>query len=510
VAVSVGAASATPAAAVSIRALSKRYGGALAVDAVSLDVDTGEIHGIVGENGAGKSTILGILSGRTAPSAGDVQVFGTELPVGSPRSSHRLGIAAIYQELTMVPALSAEANVFLGQELGHGPLLDKQAMRRTFVQLCSELAVEIDPAAAVRDLPIAKQQIVEIMRAMHADARILLFDEPTAALPEHERESALALIRKLRAEGHTVVFVSHHLDEVLSLCDRVSVMRNGRLVETRPSRGWTKATLVRAMVGRDVAVNVRRRPLQGGVPLLRAERICVPGRVQDISLVVHAGQIVGLAGLVGSGRTTVLRALAGMEPTSTGRLWLDGVEGSWPRDVPAALGQGIALIPEDRKRQGLILGMTVADNVTMPDLRSVSRWGLVMRRRQRSTATRALARLDVPDWATSMAVGNLSGGNQQRVLIAKWLYRVPRVLLADEPTRGIDIAAKAEVLNCLQDLAGQDLGLVIASSELDEVLTVSDRVVVLADGVLVEEFDNHDGHLKGSDILHRAFRLPSP
>lgn len=496
--------------AVRIRSLTKRYGGTLAVNDLTLDVAGGEIHAIVGENGAGKSTVVGILSGRAVPTSGEVLVFGERLPFGSPRAAHRLGIAAIYQELTMVPALSAVANVFLGQELGRGPALAKADMRRRFVGLCEQFGEAIDPNAAARDLPIAKQQVIEILRGVIADARLMLFDEPTAALPEHGRETALAHMRKLRAKGTTVILVSHHLDEVLAVSDRISVMRNGRLVASRVASEWSKAALVRAMVGRDVVMATQRPRKARDDVLLRADRVTVGRRLRDVSLTVHAGEIVGLAGLVGAGRTTLLRAIAGLEPTAKGRLWIDDREVPWPRDVPTAINHGVAMVPEDRKGQGLVLGMSVVDNITLPNLRSVSRLGIVVRKRQRDAAGTALASFDVPAHAAMLPVKDLSGGNQQRVLIAKWLFRTPRVLLADEPTRGIDVAAKAEVLNRLQDLADQGIGIVMASSELEEVLAVSDRVLVLADGELVEGLDNPDGQLSGSDVLRHAFRVAGP
>ena len=509
-ALTLGATRVAPNVAIDARALTKRFGATLAVDAVSLAVDAGKIHAIVGENGAGKSTVLGILSGRISPTDGSVAVFGDLLRFGDPRESRRLGVASIYQELTMVPALSAAANVFLGQELGPGPVLSRRKMRSRFERLCDDFEVRIDPAALARDLPISSQQILEIMRAVAGSARIMLFDEPTAALPEHEREATLGLIRRLSDQGVTVVFVSHHLDEVFAISDRVSVMRNGVLTETRERDRWTERELVHAMLGRDVESTTKRARSRDGRVALRAEGVTVPGAIKDVTLSVNAGEVVGLGGLVGSGRSTLMRSIAGLEPTSRGRLWLDDKEVTWPRTPQAALQYGIAMVPEDRKRQGLVLGMAVADNVTLTDLGSVSRLWVIIRRRQDASAARVLERFGVRPTVLRQSAASLSGGNQQRVLISKWLYRNPRVLLADEPTRGIDVGAKAEVLDGLQTLAGAGMSIIIASSELEEVLAVSDRVVVLADGEAVDELANHDGQLSVADILQRAFRVADP
>ena len=504
------AASQTPAAseiAIEAVGLSKRFGATVALNDVSLSVRRAEIHALVGENGAGKSTLLGILSGRVIPTSGELRVFGRQLHYGNPRFSRRLGIATIYQELTMVPALSAEANVFLGQEAGRGPFLSARAMRARFLRLCDELQVHVEPGRAAHDLPIAQQQILEILRGVAAQAQVMLFDEPTSALPEHERESALTLIRHLRSQGVTVIYVSHHLEEVLEIADRASVLRNGTLTETRAIGAWTERDLVRAMLGRDVQASRKRpHPISDDV-VLRAEGVTMPGAIRDIQVTVRGGEIVGLGGLVGSGRTTLMRCLAGLEPSSRGRLWIRGREVPWPRSPRAALAHGIALVPEDRKRQGLVLGMSVADNVTLTFLDDVSRFGVVQPARQRLQGSRLISRFGVPPEVLSRPAASLSGGNQQRVLIAKWLHRQPAILLADEPTRGIDVGAKVEVLENLQGLAQAGMAILMASSELEEVLAVSDRVVVLADGQLVDELDNRDGQLAVGDLLRRAFRV---
>ncbi len=507
-AVSSGAVAETaPEAAIAAMGLSKWFGATHALDDVTLSIRPGEIHALVGENGAGKSTLLGILSGRVVPTSGDLRIHGQPLLFGNPRVSRQSGIATIYQELTMIPALSAEANVFLGQEDSRGLLLSKATMHQRFRQLCQDLEVEIDGARLARDLPIAQQQMLEILRGVAAQSRIMLFDEPTAALPEHEREAALRLIQRLRDHGVTIIYVSHHLEEVLQISDRTSVLRNGRLINTKPTSEWTQAEMVRAMLGREVqATRKRVRQIEDRV-VIRAEHVTVPGAIQDMSVEVHAREIVGLAGLVGAGRTTLMRSLAGLEPAARGRLWIDGQEVPWPHSPGTALRYGIALVPEDRKRQGLILGMSVADNVTLTFMEAVSRFWFILRKKQRDTVEGLLGNFSVPPAVIPRPASSLSGGNQQRVLIAKWLHRQPRVLLADEPTRGIDVGAKAEVLEKLQQLAEAGMAIIMTSSDLEEVLGVSDNVEVLAEGKLVRELDNREGQLQVGDLLKSAFRL---
>ncbi len=503
-----GAASiAAPEVAIDAQNLSKWFSATHALDNVTFSINKGKIHALVGENGAGKSTLLGILSGRVVPSKGELSIFGQSMQYGNPRVSHHMGIATIYQELTLVPALSAEANVFLGQELGPGPFLSGRKSRMRFKQLCEDLDVEIDERALAGGLPVAQQQILEIMRGVAAHARIMLFDEPTAALPEHERESALNLIRRLSEQGVTIIFVSHHLNEVLAISDDTSVLRNGQLIETKPTSDWTERELIRTMLGHEVqAVEKSHRKISEEI-VIRAEGITVPGAIQDISIEVHGGEIVGLAGLVGSGRTTLLRSLAGLEPTSNGKLWIDGHEMAWPRSPITALKYGIALVPEDRKRQGLVLGMSVADNITLTFLDAVSRFGVVLPKLQLKESLQLTNLFNIPASVISKPASSLSGGNQQRVLISKWLHRKPRILLADEPTRGIDVGAKKEVLDRLQYLAETGLAVVMASSELEEVISISNRIMVLADGMLVEDMKNGLGEITVGDLLKRAFRV---
>lgn len=493
--------------------VAKRFGGIQALKGISLRVSAGTIHALVGENGAGKSTFLGVVAGRVVPSAGRVEVFGAPHEFGNPRRARRLGIAAIYQELTIVPALSTQANVFLGQARSRLGLLSESEMRARFERLCERFGVRLPTDTPAGSLSVADQQMVEIMRGVQSDARLLLFDEPTTALAARERAALFRVMRQLREGGATMMLVSHNLGEVLDIADVVTVFRDGELAASAPRESWTKRELVRSMIGHDVS-EVSRRPVRAarderGVPLLRAEAVTVPGALEGVSLEVHAGEIVGIGGLVGSGRTTLLRALAGLEPKSRGELTIAGERRPWPKTPRQAIRAGISLVPEDRKNQGLVLGMTARDNIVMSDFERVSRWGFLSRRASDAAARATAAEFGFDGSRIGAPVRHLSGGNQQKVLLGRWYYRRPKVLLADEPTRGIDVGAKEEVLETLRGLAAQGLGIVLVSSELEEVTAVGDRVLVLSEGRAVCELDGSGEPLTVERILNAAFRVES-
>jgi len=509
----------------------KSFGSTHALRSISMTVTAGTVHALVGENGAGKSTALGILAGRIAPTSGRVDVFGEELQYGHPRASRNAGITAIYQELTIVPALSAEANVFLGQTLSRSGFLSERAMRKQYEELCQQIGVNAaPPRTPAGKLSVADQQVLEILRALVSQARIILFDEPTASLAVSEREALYKLIKGLRERGVTIVFVSHNLDEVLELSDVVTVFRDGQLTVSEPRSEFTKAILVKAMIGssgddrmiremleddqRDAATaatsaarTARLAQSAGRPPVLKATGITVPGVIQDLEIEVRAGEMLGVGGLVGAGRTTLLRCLAGLEPTSTGKMFIDGKEVSWPHTVRRALSYGIALVPEDRKSQGLVLAMSSVDNIAISDFRSATRLGFLSGRSVEKATAGIAASFGFRQDRLRHAAWQLSGGNQQKLLLARWKYVTPRILLADEPTRGIDVGAKAEILQSLEGMADNGLGLVMVSSELEEVAVVSDRVVVLAEGVMAGILDSADGEITASAILHQAFNV---
>ncbi|TGT54062.1 sugar ABC transporter ATP-binding protein [Mesorhizobium sp. M00.F.Ca.ET.170.01.1.1] len=494
--------------AISLLDVTKSFGPVLALQPVNLEIAAGTIHAFVGQNGAGKSTTLGVLAGRIPPSSGRVLLFGEEADLGDPRAARAQGVSAIYQELTIVPALSAVANVFLGQTQAPGGFLDERAMRRRFTELCDRLGITIDPSSEARRLSVADQQMLEIMRALQADSKIILFDEPTTALAPPEREALFKVMRELRDHGHTLVYVSHNLDEVLGISEHISVFRNGRLVQTRPRSMWTKEGLVASMLGEALGDIYHRRDRTSaavGAPVLRVRGLTVPGAVTDLALSVSPGEILGIGGLVGAGRTTFLRAIAGLEPRASGHFEIDGREVAWPTDPRTARDYGIALVPEDRKAQGLVLGMTSMDNVAMANYRRVGQGGFVDVDRLRSLSRRSTDRFGLDPRRLGDPVGNLSGGNQQKVLLSRWDYEPPKVLMVDEPTRGIDVGAKSEILDALRDFAECGVAVIIVSSELEEIVAVADRVVVLSEGRLVDELDHARSPLSVHAILNSAF-----
>jgi ABC-type sugar transport system ATPase subunit len=379
-------------------------------------------------------------------------------------------------------------------------------MAARFRELCADFEVDIPPRILASSLSVAARQLLEIMRAINSEARVVLLDEPTAALSHAERDALLAIIRRLAARGVTIVLVSHNLAEVLDVCDTTSVLRGGRLIETRASSEWTRQELIHVMTGETTEGIMRdERPEYGDV-IIEANGVTVPGVIEDIDIVVRAGEVVGLAGLVGSGRTTLLRSLAGAEPRSRGRMRIDGQERKWPHRVRAAVHSlGVALVPEERKTEGLILQQSVPDNVTITRLGDFLMGPFVRTSRQRSRAIALLDQLQLSRPVGSYPVGDLSGGNQQKVAIAKWLHRTPRVLLFDEPTRGIDVAAKAQVLTAIRRYARDGHAVVVTSSELDEVLDVADRLLVMSRGRVVGNIDLHERVPSAREILELSF-----
>lgn len=493
--------------AIDARELEKRFGGTRALKGVSVRIEPGTIYALVGENGAGKSTFLGVIAGRVTPSGGEVDIHGTPHVFGVPRHARRLGIASIYQELTIVPALTARANVFLGQPLSRNGLLSERAMNARYGELCDLLKVTIPGDASAGSLSVADQQMLEIMRGVQSDARLILFDEPTTALAPPERDALFRVMRQLRAEGRTMMIVSHNLDEVLDIADTVTVFRDGSVIETSPRARWTKADLVRAMIGHDLKEPTRRQRRSSGasVPLMEAREITLPDAIESVSFDLSAGEILGVGGLVGSGRTSLLRCLAGLEPLSTGSLRMSGQESRLPRRPREALDIGIALVPEDRKAQGLILGLSALENIALTSFAQVSRLGMISRRAMRSAAENVVGKFGFSASRLETTVRDLSGGNQQKILLSKWHYRKPRVLLVDEPTRGIDVGAKEEILATLRQLADEGLSIIIVSSELEEVVAISDRVIVLSEGRLVAELDGETRPIDVNEILGAAF-----
>ena len=499
-----GGASAPPVA-VDVRGLEKAFPGVHALRGVDFELRVGEIHGLVGENGAGKSTLVKMITGAYVPDSGTIEVFGRELAYGDPRAERDAGIAAIYQELNIVPRMSAAANVFLGKPRRRGPFVARAETRRRFRELAERVGVSIDAGAEAGILSVANQQMLEIMRALEADHRVLIMDEPTASLGPTERENLYDVVRGLKAEGVAVIYISHDLDEVLALCDRVSVMRGGSLVSTRSAAEWTPEMLVEQMLGHALRATSREEQRTVGDEVLKVEQLRVSTMVTDVSLTLRRGEILGLAGLVGAGRTEVLRALAGAEETAHGRLWINGGEVPWPATVRSALGIGIALAPEDRKSQGLVLPLAADTNVILSDLGSVASRLVLRSAARRARAQAIMAPLAFNTARLSQPAVNFSGGNQQKLVVGKWLHRRPAVLLLDEPTRGVDIGAKAEMFDVMTRLANEGMSVIFVSSELEEVVEVSDRIVVLARGRSIATLDRAEASVQ--KILNLVFNV---
>ncbi|MHA6523341.1 sugar ABC transporter ATP-binding protein [Tessaracoccus sp. G1721] len=467
----------------------KSFGAVVALRSGSLRLEKGSIHALIGENGAGKSTLVKIVAGLYRRDAGDFRLEGEPVDFHSTAQSKGAGIAVIYQEPTLFPDLSVTENIFMGrQPVGRLGRIDRKAMRDEATQIFERLGVRIDPDRLTEGLSIADQQIIEIAKAISLDARVLIMDEPTAALSGVEVERLFAVARSLRDEGRALVFISHRFDEVFDLCDTVTVMRDGSYIDTMAIADTTVDELVHLMVGRDVTEMFPKLPAEIGEDVLVVEGLTQKGVFNDISFTVRSGEIVGLAGLVGAGRSEVVRAIFGVDPYQSGTVTVSGK--ALPKGSPkAAMAQGIALVPEDRRKQGQALEQSVALNLTLAIRHRLAKAGLIWGGLENASAKVWASRLEVKTAALDAETGTLSGGNQQKVVLAKWLATTPRVLIVDEPTRGIDVGTKAEVHRLISQLAQEGLAILMISSELPEVLGMADRVLVMRAGRITGEFD---------------------
>ncbi|WP_394837175.1 sugar ABC transporter ATP-binding protein [Pendulispora rubella] len=468
--------------------MTKSFGAVRALRGVSLRLMGGEAHALLGENGAGKSTLIKVLAGAHRPDTGTVLVDGAPRKFSGPAEAKAAGIAVIYQEPTLFGDLSVAENVFMGrQPLKRGRLIDTKAMRAASAALFTRLGVDLDPTRPARGLSIADQQLVEIAKALCSDARVIVMDEPTAALSGPEVERLFGVVGALREHGAAVLFVSHRIDEVFALCQRATVLRDGGFVWSGPLSEQTPDGVVRLMVGRELGALFPKQQVDAGEVVLSVRRLTREGVFTDVSFEVRAGEIVGLAGLVGAGRSEVARAIFGVDRADAGEVRVRGhvVKRGSPT---AAMDAGIGFVPEDRRQQGLVMDASIERNAALASLGRLARMGFL-----RAKDERALAR----DWALKLQlkfakltdpVGVLSGGNQQKVVLAKWLARRPRVIMVDEPTRGIDVGTKAEVHRLLSSLAAEGVAILMISSELPEVLGMADRVLVMREGRLTAEF----------------------
>jgi rhamnose transport system ATP-binding protein len=465
--------------------VTKAYAGVQALRRVSFDLRPGEVHALVGENGAGKSTLIKIMTGAVAADSGSLSVSGQRVPHMTPALARALGIAAIYQQPALFPDLTVAENIALALEQGgRWTRIDWARRRRRAADLLQRVGAAIDPDRLCDALSMPEQQIVEIAKAIGADAKVVIMDEPTAALTDREVDSLFAVVRRLREHGAGVIYISHRLEEVFALADRITVLRDGETVATRATSDFTRPSLIAMMIGRELSAVFPKRPVPlGDVALeVRQVRNRAAG-LRDISFAVRRGEILGLAGLVGSGRTQLAETLFGLTPKDDGEIRRDGR--AVTIDSPAAaIAAGIAYVPEDRRQHGVVLDMSVAANASLASLPRVSKHGLIDRGAERGAAHEHVTRLRIKTASIDSEVGTLSGGNQQKVALARWLSASPAVLILDEPTQGVDVGSKAEIHEVMQQLAERGLAIVMISSELPEILGMSDRVAVMHAGAI--------------------------
>jgi ABC-type sugar transport system ATPase subunit len=473
--------------AVELRGVGKRFPGVRALEDVSFTIAAGSCHALCGENGAGKSTLSKLLAGIERPDAGEIHVHGDPVRFDGPRDALRAGIGMVHQELAFCDNLSVAENLCLGALPRRGPFVSRPEMARQARAQLAAIEAELDVDRLVGDLTVAEQQLLQIAAAVGSGARIIIFDEPTSSLSQPEADRLYALMDRLRARGTTCIYVSHRMPEIFRLCDAITVLRDGRHVLTAPARELDEGALVEAMIGRRLDQYLPSGPTRApGEVVLRVQGLSNPPRFRDVSFQVAAGEVVGLAGLVGAGRSDVACAVFGLDPAVRGRVELGGAVLP-PGSPVAALRAGIGLVPEDRKRQGLVLDLSGLENVTLPTLPELSRWGWIRPAAARARADEAFARLKVrvPD-LNAPAIG-LSGGNQQKLVLAKWLAARCRVLILDEPTRGVDVGAKAEIHALVRELADAGSAVILISSELPELLSLATRFLVLREGQVVGE-----------------------
>ena len=471
-----------------LRGIAKRYPGVVALDGVDLDVQRGEVHVLLGENGAGKSTLMKIISGAVSRDAGEIFLDGVPAEITNPRHAQTLGIGIIYQELNLVPHLTAAENILLGREPALAPgVIDQRQLVRAAQQQLDDLGVPIDARAVVRRLSVARQQMVEVAKALSLNARVLIMDEPTSALSRQEIQELFATIRRLKARGVAIIYISHRMEELFEIGDRVTVLRDGQHVGTRRIAETTMAELVRLMVGRDLRDQYPKQPAPLGTEALRVEHLRRDGVLHDISFTLRRGEVLGVAGLMGSGRTELARAIFGADAVDGGHVFIRGQlkKISSPR---AAISLGVGFLTEDRKHQGLVLALSVQENICLPSVHRLSRLGVMQPARETAAAAQRIADLHIKTPGPHQRVVNLSGGNQQKVVLGKWLTIDADILIFDEPTRGIDVGAKVEIYQLINQLAARGAAVLMISSELPEILGMSDRILVMHAGRIAGEF----------------------
>ena len=482
-----------------VREVTKKFPGVLALDAVSFGLRSGDVHALIGENGAGKSTLIKVITGVYPQDEGEIYFDGEEVSFSDPRQAQEAGISTIYQEVNVIPLRSVARNIFLGREprtrIG---LTDTKRMNREATELLERFGIEVDVTVPVRTLGVGVQQMVAIAKAVSLDARVVIMDEPTSSLEAQEVETLFRVIRQLRGDGVGVVYVSHRLDELYEICETVTVLRDGKLVHTGDLSELPRLRLIATMLGREPpeveerAAASEAREVAVGECVLEARNLTARHAPRDISLEVRSGEVVGLSGLLGSGRTETAKAIFGAQSLDSGTVKVDGSDVT-PGSPAHAIKSGLAFVPEDRKAEGAIPELSVRENIVAAALPRLSRLGFVSKQKQDEIVERFMKRLDIRASSPDQPVGQLSGGNQQKVMLARWLCLNPKVLILDEPTQGVDVGAKAEVQQLISELASEGLGVVVINSEPDEIVEGSDRIIVLRDGAVA-------GTLSGDEL----------
>ena len=467
-----------------MRGICKSFPGVKALDNVGFTVEAGEVRALVGENGAGKSTLMKILNGNYKKDAGEILIDGKPVDITNPQVADSLGITIIFQELNLVDELSITENIFAGRLSQKGRLVNWKQLHAKAKELLSRISFDVDPKKLVGKLTVAEKQMVEIAKALNRDSRIILMDEPSATLTKKELDALFQIIRDLKKQGIAVIYISHRMEEIFEICESVTVMRDGQIIGTRQIADVTSDELVEMMVGRELNAAFPKRDVTIGEEVLRVENLCRKDRKQDVSFVLHKGEVLGIAGLVGAGRTEIMRAVFGVDYINAMNVYVRGKKVRI-KDPAAAKKHGIAFLTEDRKVEGLTLDFTVRDNIVAANLKSVKRGLFTSRRKANSIADDYIERTHIKTPHRDQKVGNLSGGNQQKVVVSKWLNSAPDILIMDEPTRGIDVGAKREIYEIINELVAQGKSVIMISSELPEVLGMSDRVLVMKDDAIV-------------------------
>ncbi|MGB5824500.1 MAG: sugar ABC transporter ATP-binding protein [Proteocatella sp.] len=492
---------------VELKNISKTFPGVKALDDVSFNLKSGEVLALLGENGAGKSTLMKILSGVYTRDSGEAVVFGEKIQDLTPKKAQEIGIAIIHQELNMCAHLSVAENIFLGREIIKAGRLASKEMNAQAQMILDKLNIDIDPETIVGKLSVSKQQMVEIAKALSTNARILIMDEPTSALTSKEIDDLFILIRKLRSDGCGIVYISHRLEELQHIVDRVTIMRDGKYITTLKFSDTSMSEIIENMVGREIKEKFPRVNCEIGEKIFEVKNFNAGKLVRDINFELYAGEIVGIAGLMGAGRTELTRAIFGVDHKESGEIILDGSPINI-QNAMDAIKHGVVLAPEDRKKDGLCTKLSIRENIALPNLDMLcSRLGVVNRKKEKSMVEKSVENLKIRLANSEVDAGSLSGGNQQKVVVAKWLARDSRVVIFDEPTRGIDVAAKVEIYNLMNELKKNAIGVLFVSSEMPEVIGISDRILVMCDGKITGELMTQEA--TQSKILEYATKFDS-